>query len=157
MMAGVESQSVRASGVEAAMKAGRIAAVSRYKVILVDDYPEILQRVEKLLAPKFDVLEKCPTAKAALDAVDRWDPDVVVLDISMPPGLSGIELSRAIRQKTSKPRFVYLTQHEDEGLAHAVREEGGYAYVVKRLVATDLVPAIQAVMEGKTFVSEFAP
>lgn len=148
---------VRASGVEASMKAGRIATVSRYKVILVDDYPEILQRVEKLLAPKFDVREKCSTGGAALDAVDRWDPDVVVLDISMPPGLSGIELSRAIRQKTSKPKFVYLTQHEDAGLAHAVREEGGYAYVVKRLVATDLVRAIQAVMEGKSFVSEFAP
>ena len=75
----------------------------------------------------------------------------------MPPGLSGIELARATRYRTSKPRLVYLTQHEDQGLAQAVREDGGYAYVVKRLVATDLVRAIQAVMEGKSLVSEFAP
>jgi len=157
MISEVQTQSARASGAETAVKAGRMATASRYKVILVDDYVEILQRVEKLLASKFDVLEKCSTAATALEAIDRWDPDVVVLDISMPPGLSGIELSRAIRQKTSKPRFVYLTQHEDAGLAHAVREDGGYAYVVKRLVATDLVRAIQAVMQGQSFVSEFVP
>jgi DNA-binding NarL/FixJ family response regulator len=50
-----------------------------------------------------------------------------------------------------------LTQHEDAGLAHAVREDGGYAYVVKRLLATDLVRAIDTVLEGKSFISEFAP
>lgn len=59
-----------------------MTSVSRYKVILVDDYVEILQRVEKLLAPKFDVVEKCSTAETALDAIGRSDPDVVVLDIS---------------------------------------------------------------------------
>jgi two-component system response regulator NreC len=129
--------------------------VTRLKVILVDDHVEILQRVERLLASNFDVVEKCSSSETALQAVEQMQPDVVVLDISMPPGLSGIELARMIRQRTAKPRFVYLTQHEDAGLAQAVREEGGYAYVVKRLVATDLVPAIEAVMEGKSFVSEF--
>ncbi len=101
------------------------------------------------------MVQKCSTGEEALQAVELLQPDIVVLDISMPPGLSGIELARMIRQQTDKPRFVYLTQHEDAGLAQAVREEGGYAYVVKRRVATDLVPAMHAVMEGESFVSEF--
>ncbi len=130
--------------------------VTRLKVILVDDHVEILQRVERLLAVRFDVVGKCSDSASALETVDRLQPDVVVLDISMPPGLSGIELARMIRHRTSKPKFVYLTQHEDAGLAEAVREEGGYAYVVKRRLATDLVPAILTVMQGGSFVSEFA-
>ena len=129
--------------------------VSRFKVILVDDHLEMLERVEKLLASRFDVVGKCASSESALEAVDQLNPDVAVLDISMPPGLSGIELARMIRHRSTKPRFVYLTQHEDAGLAQAVREDGGYAYVVKRRLATDLVPAILAVMEGNSFVSEF--
>ena len=130
--------------------------MTQLKVILVNDNVEILQRVEKLLAPKFDVVEKCSDPETALEAVDRSHPDVVVLDIAMPPGLSGIELARMIRLRTTKPKFVYLTQHEDDGLAQALQEDGGYAYVVKRRIATDLVPAILAVMQGKSFVSELA-
>ena len=130
--------------------------MARLKAILVDDHVEILQRVEKLLALRFDVVNKCSDAKTALEAVDRLQPDVVVLDISMPPGLSGIELARMIRHRTSKPKFVYLTQHEDAGLADAVKEAGGYAYVVKRRLATDLVPAILAVAQGQNFISELA-
>jgi DNA-binding NarL/FixJ family response regulator len=102
------------------------------------------------------VYPKCDNDEAALDAVAKLDPDVVVLDISMPPGLSGIELARMIRQRHSKPRFVYLTNHEDAGLASATREEGGYAYVVKRCLATDLVPAIEAVRRGESFVSDLS-
>jgi|SRR5271157_986302 len=147
-------QGRRSSVAEAAAPQVPGIRVTRYKVILADDHVEILQRVEKLLAPRFDVVEKCSESESVLEAVDRLQPDVVVLDISMPPGLSGIELARMIRRHNPKPKFVYLTQHEDAGLAQAVREDGGYAYVVKRRLATDLVPAILAVMQGEDFVSD---
>lgn len=126
----------------------------RCKVLVVDDHVAMLERVEVLLAAKFEIVGKCASGEAALQQVSRLEPDVVVLDISMPPGLSGIELARMIRQSNAKPRFVYLTNHEDAGLALATKEEGGYAYVVKRRLATDLVAAIEAVRRGESFVSD---
>lgn len=126
----------------------------RCKVLVVDDHVAMLERVEVLLAPKFDIVGKCASGEVALQEVTKLEPDVVVLDISMPPGLSGIELARMIRQHSAKPRFVYLTNHEDAGLALATQEEGGYAYVVKRCLATDLVAAIEAVRRGENFVSD---
>jgi len=129
----------------------------RTRVLLVDDNPAILKRVEALLSTRFEIVGVSPNGAGALDLVDASDPDVVVLDISMPPGLSGIELARMIRSRTAKPRFVYLTQHEDPGLAQATREDGGYAYVVKRCLATDLIPAIEKVLRGESFISQLVP
>lgn len=134
----------------------RETQMSRCRVLVVDDHPAMLERVEALLGAKFDIVGKCANGEEALEEVAKLQPDVVVLDISMPPGLSGIELARMIRQRSAKPRFVYLTNHEDAGLARATREEGGYAYVVKRCLATDLVAAIEAVRRGESFVSELA-
>ena len=129
--------------------------MKRFRVLVVDDHLAMLERVEALLQSKFDIVGKYANGEEALQAIIRLEPDVVVLDISMPPGLSGIELARMIRKQSLKPRFVYLTNHEDPGLARATWEEGGYAYVVKRCLATDLVPAMEAVMRGESFVSKF--
>ena len=133
------------------------AESGRPKILLVDDNPAILKRVETLLRTRFEIVGVSPNGAEALELVEASSPDVVVLDISMPPGLSGIELARMIRRRNAKPRFVYLTQHEDSGLAEATREEGGYAYVVKRCLATDLIPAIETVIRGGSFVSRLAP
>ena len=132
------------------------AEMTQCRILVVDDHVEMLERVERLLGTKYEIVGKCSNGEAALEAVTSLEPDVVVLDISMPPGLSGIELARMIRRHSPKPRFVYLTNHEDVGLARATREEGGYAYVVKRCLATDLVRAIEAVSRGEDFVSELA-
>ena len=79
-------------------------------------------------------------------------PDIVVLDISMPV-FGGIEAAARIRRIAPKARIVFLSQHNLEAVAQAALASGGHAYVLKSAASTDLIPAIQAVVKGTQFVS----
>jgi DNA-binding NarL/FixJ family response regulator len=78
---------------------------------------------------------------------------VVVLDISMPI-LGGIEASAKIRRVAPKARIVFLSQHESSQVAQTALATGALAYVVKSAAIRDLVLAVQAAAQGKTFLSQ---
>jgi DNA-binding NarL/FixJ family response regulator len=89
---------------------------------------------------------------AALKAVDALTPDVIVLDISM-PGMSGLEVASRLRRAGSAVPIVFLTIHNDEELVAASQAAGGIGYVVKTLLPTDLVMAVNEARAGRRFVS----
>jgi DNA-binding NarL/FixJ family response regulator len=78
----------------------------------------------------------------------------VVLDISM-PGLSGIEVARELRKQGNKAKIVFLTVHEDTDILATCLAAGGLGYVVKVLMETDLIPAMNDALAGREFVSHF--
>jgi DNA-binding NarL/FixJ family response regulator len=84
--------------------------------------------------------------------VETEHPDVVVLDITL-PGLSGIELARHLAAAPAGPRLVFLTVHEDADYAQEALATGAMGYVIKSRLASDLVPALRAALEGRRFVS----
>jgi DNA-binding NarL/FixJ family response regulator len=77
---------------------------------------------------------------------------VIVLDISL-PGASGFELAAQLARAGSRARIVFLTVHNDPDSVRAAFESGASAYVVKMRLALDVVPALQAVVEGGSFTS----
>src|SRR5262245_7707215 len=123
--------------------------MSRARVLLADDHPSMLERAIRLVADEFDVVGAVNNGRAALDAAVVLRPDVVVFDISMPM-MSGLEAAARLSESEDPPRIVFLTVHEDPAFVEAAREAGALAYVVKRHVATDLVPAIRLALEGRT-------
>ena len=92
---------------------------------------------------------------AALEAAAAQNPDVVVLDISM-PGMNGFELAKRLRAAGSTARLVFLTVHEDEELILAARNAGGIGYVVKTRLASDLELAVREARAGRPFQSPAA-
>ena len=70
------------------------------------------------------------------------------------PIFGGIEAAARIRRVASKARIVFLSQHKLEGVAQAALASGGHTYVVRSAASTDLVPAINAAVKGKQFVSQ---
>jgi DNA-binding NarL/FixJ family response regulator len=124
------------------------------RILVADDHSEVLETVVPMLEPHFDVVGTASDGWAAVEAVKKLCPDVVVLDISMPV-MSGIAVAKEMRKSGSKVVVVFLTVHQDSDILAAAKGAGGLGYVVKARVGTDLVFAIKEALEGREFVSPF--
>jgi DNA-binding NarL/FixJ family response regulator len=125
------------------------------RVLVADDLTPVLDAVAELLRDSFDVVGMVSDGKVALDAVLALEPDLVVLDISM-PGLSGLAVARELRNRARKTKIVFLTVDHDSGIVAACLSAGALGYVVKELMATDLIPAMNEALAGRVFVSRLS-
>lgn len=126
------------------------------RVVLADDHPSILARVREILGRDFDIVAAVANGQEALEEVTRLDPDVLVIDISMPV-LDGLQAVTRLNAAKSRAKVVFLTVHEDPDFVSAAFAAGASGYVTKSRVATELVPAIREALEGRTFVSQSIP
>jgi DNA-binding NarL/FixJ family response regulator len=127
-----------------------VAKIAR--VLLADDHVPILTQTMNLLAEEFEIVGTVGNGLDLVAAAARLDPDVVVLDITM-PGCDGIEAARQLKSAKSRARLVFLTVHEDLDYMRAAFDAGGAAYVAKARLASDLIPAIHAALAGQRFES----
>lgn len=127
--------------------------MERPRVLLADDHAHVLEGVRALLEPQCDVVGMVGDGQAALAAVDRLHPDIIILDISMPV-MSGIEAARRLPQ--GGPRIVFLTVHLDQALVDVAFASGAQAFVLKERAAEELLPAISEVLEGRLYISRTA-
>jgi DNA-binding NarL/FixJ family response regulator len=124
------------------------------RVLVADDLTPVLGAVAELLRGTFEVVGTVSDGRAALEAVLALDPDLAVLDISM-PCMSGIDVARELHRRGSKARIVFLTVHEDTDILESCLAAGGLGYVVKVYMDTDLIPAMKEALAGHVFISRF--
>src|SRR5215469_14361617 len=125
------------------------------RVLLADDQPTICEAVASLLNATYEIIASVRDGQALIQAAMRLKPDVVVTDISMPV-LNGIEAAKILRDSGSRSRIVFLTVHQDLDFIKACFAAGALAYVSKPRMSTDLLPAIQEALVGRSFVSPMA-
>jgi DNA-binding NarL/FixJ family response regulator len=128
--------------------------MTRKRVLVADDLAPVLSTVTALLRESFDVVGTVSDGRAALEATLKLEPDVVVLDISMPL-MSGIEVAEELSRQGNNAKIVFLTVHEDQDILNTCRAAGGLGYVIKVLMDTDLVPAMNKALAGHPFTSCF--
>ena len=128
--------------------------MTRKRVLVADDLAPVLSTVAALLRESFDVVDAVSNGRAALEATLKLEPDLVVLDISMPV-MSGIEVAEGLTRQGSKAKIVFLTVHEDQDILNTCRAAGGLGYVIKALMDTDLVPAMNEALANHVFTSRF--
>jgi DNA-binding NarL/FixJ family response regulator len=129
--------------------------MSLRRVIVADDLALVLSAVSVLLRESFDVVAMVSDGVAALEAILKLEPELAVLDISM-PGMSGIDVAREVKRHATKTKIVFLTVHEDADILAMCLSVGGLGYVVKVCMNNDLIPAINAALGGRVFVSRFS-
>jgi len=124
----------------------------RVRVLLADDVALILSAATALLQKSFDVVAAVSNGRAALLKSLQLKPDVVVLDISM-PGMNGIEVAMELKSRASKAKIVFLTSYNDHEILQTCLAVGGLGYVLKELISSDLIPAMNEALAGRVFVS----
>jgi DNA-binding NarL/FixJ family response regulator len=127
---------------------------NRTRIVLADDHAEFLALASRLIESEldFEVVKTFSNGQALVDEAAALNPDLLVLDISMPL-LNGIEAAMQLRALDNDARIVFLTVHEDLDYLHSALATGALGYIVKNRVATDLVPGLREVLDGRSFVS----
>jgi DNA-binding NarL/FixJ family response regulator len=129
--------------------------MTQMRVIVADDVAPMLSMVADILRESFGIVALVRDGRAALDAVLELEPDLIVLDISM-PGMTGIEVARQLHERRHKTKIVFLTLHEDPEILAACLAAGALGYVTKIVMHKDLIPAIHEALAGRVFVSSFS-
>ena len=130
-----------------------MASLLRKTVVIADDHPGALHAVQSLLDVKnFRVVAAVPDGQLALNAVQEFHPDLVILDICM-PRLDGIRTAQELKTKGFVGSIIFLSIQEDDDYMLAAFATGARAYVLKSQMKTDLLRAIDDALAGKTFVS----
>ena|SRR5215469_2035723 len=134
--------------------ANGMSVIGSVRVLLADDQQGVLDAISHLLESEFDIVAAVENGQRVLEAVDCLDPDLLVLDISMPV-LNGIEAAARLNLKEAscKAKLIFVTVHQDPDYIEAAFAVGARGYVLKSRLAVDLLPAIREVLEGRTFVS----
>jgi len=130
--------------------------MGKMRVLLADDHETVLARVREILGEDFNVVGSVNNGRDAVAEVQRLDPDVLVIDISMPV-LNGLQTVSQLRSTDHRSKVVFLTVHEDQDYVDAALSAGASGYVTKARVETDLIPAIREVLEGRTYISQSTP
>jgi DNA-binding NarL/FixJ family response regulator len=105
-----------------------------------------------LLEPHFEVVGIVPDGRELVIVAKALDPDVVVLDISM-PSLNGIDAARQMRAAGSRAKVVFLTMHREVTYAARALEAGASGFVLKHSAASELVTAVREALKGGTYIT----
>jgi two-component system, response regulator PdtaR len=127
-----------------------VTATCRPKVVIADDHPATLRAVIALLTEEYQVVAAVEDGDLALEAVEQFQPELVLLDICM-PRLDGLRTVRELKIKGFAGAIVFLTAQEDEDYLSAARDLGVLGYVLKSRMGTDLVRALSEALARKAF------
>jgi two-component system response regulator NreC len=127
--------------------------MNKTRILLADDHMVVRIGVRALIEmePDLEVVGEAANGVQALELAHKLQPDVVVMDISMPE-MDGLEATRRIRAECSQSQVLILTVHAQERYLFPVLKAGGAGYVLKSTVDTELLDAIRTVANGGAFL-----
>ncbi len=123
------------------------------RLLLVDDHEVVRSGLRMLLESQEDIqiVGEAGTAAEALEAVERLEPEVILLDIGL-PDMSGIQVMERIQQIAPEAAVVALTIHEDKEYFFKMLDAGATGYVPKRAAPDELLTAIRAAAQGQVYL-----
>ena len=127
--------------------------MSKLRILITDDHA-VLRSGLKLLLEKHDdilVVGEADTGVAAVTLAGKTQPDIVLLDLTM-PGMSGLETISALQKVSPKSRVLVLTMHENESYLLRALKSGAAGYILKKAADAELISAVRAVGRGEIYV-----
>ncbi len=127
--------------------------MKKIKVLLVDDHALLREGIRSLLQLHNDieVVGEAGDGEEAIQKTRELNPDIVVMDISMPT-ISGIEATRLILKEKPETKVVVLSRHDNLNYARSMLKAGALGYVPKKAISAELAEAIRAVQDGGVFL-----
>lgn len=126
--------------------------MGKLRILLADDHAIVREGLRALInaQPEMEVIGEAADGVATVEAAAALDPDVVVLDVSM-PGLNGAQAAKRLRTAAPNRVVLALTVHEDRAYFRLLLDAGVAGYVLKRAAAEELIHAIRVVADGGTY------
>lgn len=128
--------------------------MSGWSVVLADDHQVVRQGLRTLLETELGsvVIGEAEDGLAAVELVRRLAPNVLIVDLMM-PGLTGLEVTRRVRQIAPHTQIVILSMHADESYVREALRVGATAYVLKESKAAEIVQAVRDAARGQRYLS----
>ena len=121
------------------------------RVVLAEDHTLVRQGTRRLLeeSGRVEVVAEAADGEEAVDAVDRHEPDMAIIDIGL-PGVSGIDATRRIKASHPQVSIIGLTVHDEDQYVFALLEAGAAGYLLKDVEGQELLRAVEAVHAGES-------
>ncbi len=124
----------------------------RPRIFLADDHSLLLDAFSNLLEPKYEVVGTATDGRQMLKMVSKLRPDVVVMDISM-PNFNGFDAGEKLKKTLPDIKLLFLTVNEDPDMVAEAFRIGANGYLLKNSAASELLQAIDAVLNGGNYVT----
>ncbi len=124
----------------------------RPRLLLADDHRIMAEGLKSLLSPEFELVGIVEDGRALVEAAQRLNPDVIVADITM-PHLNGLDALGQLKRHNPHVKVVFLTMHQEVAYARRALEAGAAGFVLKHSAAAELVTAVRAALDGKTYLT----
>src|SRR5215471_16902614 len=136
-------------------RGGAVLEESVIRVLVVEDHPPFRRFVRSVLEqrPGIQIVYESSDGLEAVQKAAELQPDLIVLDIGLPT-LNGIEAARQISKLSPKSKIIFFTQHSSAEIAQAAFNAGALGYVIKVHAASELLAAMEAVCQGRRFISK---
>ena len=126
--------------------------MNRPRVLLADDHTMFSQGLQSLLEDDFDLVGAVADGEALVEAARRLNPDVIIVDISMPM-MNGLDAVRQLKKDGATAKIIFLTMHADDRLLAEAFRCGGSGYVLKQSAGEELITGIGKVLAGQKYVT----
>ena len=124
----------------------------RPQILIADDHGVFADGLRLLLEKRYTVVGTASDGRELVVQALRLKPDVIVVDIGMPL-LNGLDAAKRVREQLPKVKLVFLTMQDNPNLAAATLELGSVAFVLKQSAGSELLTAIDQVLQGKCYVT----
>ena len=126
----------------------------KYRVLLVDDFAPWRRLVHAMLGAheQLQIVGEAADGPEAVQKARSLKPDLVLLDLGLPT-LNGMDAAEQIGRTTPDAKIIFVTQNRDTNVMNVALSNGACGYIFKPRAVRDLLPAIRAVLMGRTFVS----
>jgi len=128
--------------------------VTPLRILIVDDHAVVRRGVRSLLEsqPGWEISGEAATGREAVDLAARLQPDIVVMDLSLPE-LNGLDATRQLLKESPRSEILVLTMHHSEELARNVLQAGARGYVLKSDADQSLIAAVESLRQHKPFLT----
>lgn len=122
------------------------------RVLLADKHQNMLEGIRSLLDTLFETVVMVADERSLFEAAERLQADLAVVDLSLPV-FGEANVARGLKKRCPDLKFIITSVHDDLTVVNEALAAGALGFVLKRSVGTDLIPAVQVVLRGRTYVS----